>query len=1437
MALFKPYKITSDKLADLPVREGQIVITTDTKKLYVDISATERIEVTSDAEVDLTDYVTTTMLTSALGEEASEREKQDGLLEDLVNTKLDTSSADNRYALKNNPELTGDVSITNAGWALGKITAAHPNNDDANLTYYKYVIGFDSLHRPYFAKYEGETKVSTIYLSSDSVILDQPINFTDASGVGSNSSAANQTRINIGAAAASHTHDLASSFVDGFMSSEDKVKLNNLDSTISAAVSAEATERQQQDTALENAIDEKIGQDNILAGDNINLLKDGINNVTISADSYYAGNGIEENEHTFSLKIQDTNLNAYVGQETEGFILMPHSTTEDGLYGHSIPYDSEIFTGGSSNCFTIKDGGITAEKIADGVIPEVKDVTLASLGVTATAKELNYVDGVTSNIQNQLNNKAAASHTHDDRYYTETEVDNLLANKSNTGHTHTAANITDLDDAIAEQIPDIPTELPNPEALTISLNGTSQGAYNGSAAKSINITAASVGAAASTHNHAASAITSGTFALDRIPIITDGKIQSVSASKITGTIPSSVLPSYVDDVLEYNGTSNFPDTGETGKIYVDTSTNKTYRWGGSDYVEISASLALGTTSSTAFRGDYGNTAYTHATAKGSAFSSGLYKITTNSQGHVTAATAVTKNDITALGIPAQDTNTNTTYELTKSGSTITLEGSDGSSTSVTDSNTVYTHPTTSGNKHIPAGGSSGQILRWSADGTAAWGADNNTNTTYTLSKSGSTITLTGSDGSKTSVTDANTTYSLGSFGVTASAAELNKLDGCTATVTELNYVDGVTSNIQNQLNNKAAASHTHDDRYYTETEVDNLLANKSNTGHTHTAANITDLDDAIAEQIPDIPTELPNPEALTISLNGTSQGAYNGSAAKSINITAASVGAAASTHNHAASAITSGTFALDRIPIITDGKIQSVSASKITGTIPSSVLPSYVDDVLEYNGTSNFPDTGETGKIYVDTSTNKTYRWGGSDYVEISASLALGTTSSTAFRGDYGNTAYTHATAKGSAFSSGLYKITTNSQGHVTAATAVTKNDITALGIPAQDTNTNTTYELTKSGSTITLEGSDGSSTSVTDSNTVYTHPTTSGNKHIPAGGSSGQILRWSADGTAAWGADNNTNTTYTLSKSGSTITLTGSDGSKTSVTDANTTYSLGSFGVTASAAELNKLDGCTATVTELNYVDGVTSNIQTQLNGKLSTSGTAAAATKLATARTIGLSGDASGSVSFNGTANVNIPATVLRHGATTIPANANLNSYTDPGWYYCPANATATTQTNKATSNAYAMLVLQHAGTMQLVFEYMTSDYKVFIRNNYDGSWGAWQRIYTTSNKPTASEIGAAASSHSHSNYLTTSGTAAAATKLATARTFSLTGDVTGSASFNGTANCSIATTLAANSVTANEIASGAVGLSELSSAVGTVAVQSSTPTDSHVKLWIKV
>lgn len=148
-----------------------------------------------------------------------------------------------------------------------------------------------------------------------------------------------------------------------------------------------------------------------------------------------------------------------------------------------------------------------------------------------------------------------------------------------------------------------------------------------------------------------------------------GASNGVAELDANGKVPSSQLPSYVDDVLEYASFNNFPLSGESGKIYIAQDTNKTYRWSGSAYVEISASLALGETSSTAYRGDRGKTAYDHASAKGSAFTSGMYKITTNSEGHVTAATAVAKSDITALGIPGSDTWRGIQDNLTSSANT------------------------------------------------------------------------------------------------------------------------------------------------------------------------------------------------------------------------------------------------------------------------------------------------------------------------------------------------------------------------------------------------------------------------------------------------------------------------------------------------------------------------------------------------------------------------------------------------------------------------------------------------------------------------------------------------------------------------------------------------------------------------------------------------
>ena len=72
-------------------------------------------------------------------------------------------------------------------------------------------------------------------------------------------------------------------------------------------------------------------------------------------------------------------------------------------------------------------------------------------------------------------------------------------------------------------------------------------------------------------------------------------------------IPTQYFPSSVDEIIEVANFSSLPSTGVSGKIYVTLDNHKVYRWGGTSYVEISSSLALGTTSGTAYEGSSGQT--------------------------------------------------------------------------------------------------------------------------------------------------------------------------------------------------------------------------------------------------------------------------------------------------------------------------------------------------------------------------------------------------------------------------------------------------------------------------------------------------------------------------------------------------------------------------------------------------------------------------------------------------------------------------------------------------------------------------------------------------------------------------------------------------------------------------------------------------------------
>lgn len=242
---------------------------------------------------------------------------------------------------------------------------------------------------------------------------------------------------------------------------------------------------------------------------------------------------------------------------------------------------------------------------------------------------------------------------------------------------------------------------------------------------------------------------------------TKGQFSGLASLDENGRVPSSQLPSYVDDVIEADTLTAFPETGESGKIYIAKDTNKTYRWSGTDYTEISASLALGETSSTAYAGDKGkvnrdaisslpdrivNTfpnvsatatavnvtggtfveksglnygaeqaistrtipaattttagvmtaadkakldgissganTYTHPAGSAPSKPVGLYKISTDANSHIASTTAVTKADITALGIPGSDTNTTYTFANGTDGS-FTVTPSGGSAQKVT----------------------------------------------------------------------------------------------------------------------------------------------------------------------------------------------------------------------------------------------------------------------------------------------------------------------------------------------------------------------------------------------------------------------------------------------------------------------------------------------------------------------------------------------------------------------------------------------------------------------------------------------------------------------------------------------------------------------------------------------------------------------------------
>ena len=594
----------------------------------------------------------------------------------------------------------------------------------------------------------------------------------------------------------------------------------------------------------------------------------------------------------------------------------------------------------------------------------------------------------------------------------------------------------------------------------------------------------------------------------------------------------------------------------------------------------------------------------------------------------------------------------------KAGSNITLTPAANSLT-ISSKDTIYTHPTNSGNKHIPSGGSSGQILRWGSDGTAVWGNDNNTtysqatSSTLGLVKIGFTasgksypVELNSSGQMYVNVpwTDNNTQYSVASntsLGLVKIGYSENgknypvELDSENKMYVNVPWVDtNTTYSVVTQSANGLMSSTDKKklDGIETGAQVNKVNSVAGKTGDVTLSKNDVGLGNVTNESkatmftnaaltgTPTAPTAGSGTNSTQIATTAFVQTEINNKIAASdamiykgtIGSTGATITSLPASHKTGWTykVITAGTYAGqkceigDMIICLTDGSTATdshwtVVQANIDGVVtgPSSAVDKRV---AIFNGTTGklIADSGFTiGKSVPSNAvfTDTTYN--------VATSSSNGLMSSSDKAKLDGITA--SADPNQNAFSNITIGSTTISADNPTdTLTIVAGSNITLTPDNTNDKITiaakDTTYGAASS-STLGLVKTGSNITNSSGTISITKENVTSALGYTPPTTDTNTHYTthlYAGTGSAANASTTNGNTKLTVTDDStvrSTITLKGSGG--TSVTsDAS-----GNVTVNSPSVTLGTL-GITATAAELNYCDGVTSNIQTQLNGKSAT-------------------------------------------------------------------------------------------------------------------------------------------------------------------------------------------------------------------------------------------
>ena len=666
------------------------------------------------------------------------------VLEDVVDTKADATHTHSEYAPVSHSHT--DYALQTSLDVLGEEV---DGKADATHSHTEYALSSHE-HDYALSTHSHDTVYAPISHSHSNYVTTADFDALEAEVDGKASSTHTHTASEIGAAVSEHNHDTKYALVghghDEDYSAIDHVhtdyatvtELNTLSTTVSGKANTSHTHGDLYYT--EDEIDTKLADK---ADSNHNHA--GVYDVNGSAASALSS----ANTYTDS-KINGLASEDYVDEKVSLITIESLGALPNTTVIPTVPTNVSAFTNDVGYLTEHQSlNGLATETYVDTRINAINiPYALSDLTTDSTHRVVTDAEKATWNAKsnfsgsyNDLTNKPSIPSI--SGLATETYVDEAVSTKANSSHTHTIANVSGLQSA---------------------LNSKSDSAHN--------------------HNSSYDVFGAANSALASAQTYTDEAIDLLSET-VSNKADSSTLTSH---------------TGNTTAHI--TSTERT-NW---------------------------NVAKTHANSA---------HAPSNAEENQNAFSNIVVGNTTI----SADTKTDTLTFVAGNNVTITPDAT-GDSITISSTNTVYTHPTSAGNKHIPVGGSSGQILRWSADGTAVWGNENNT--TYGVATQTSSGLMSDTDKVKLDgIAEGANNYTLPSAGTSLggvkSGGDVTISGGLIAVNDDShNHVISNIDGLQSALDSKAATGHIHSD-VYTETEVDTLLEGKANASHTHSISNITNL--------------------------------------------------------------------------------------------------------------------------------------------------------------------------------------------------------------------------------------------------------------------------------------------------------------------------------------------------------------------------------------------------------------------------------------------------------------------------------------------------------------------------------------------------------------------------------------------------------------------